>query len=418
MEKRNYVPNSEVLERVYGECERSGERFLKLSECFREKFGEREVEFFSAPGRTEIVGNHTDHNGGKILAASIDMDTIGAAAVNGTDRIRIISEGYEGVIAVDISDMSWVKKGTGTVALVAGMVEAVREFGFAVGGFDAYVATEVIGAAGVSSSASFEMLFCAIVNTFFNEGKMEYGDYARIGQYAENHFWLKSSGLMDQMACAVGGAILLDFAEGIGCEKMDFSFEKLGYDMVIVNTGKGHGDLSGEYSAVPAEMKLVAKELGVERLCESTLEELLIRLPKIAEKVDNDRAILRALHYYEENRRVEAAAEAIQNGEGKELLRLIEASGNSSWKWLQNCMSRSNDRDQKVALILALTELFIGEKKDGVCRVHGGGFAGVILAVIPKKYTAEYVDYISGFVGRENVYPMNIRQTGAVHLSR
>ena len=411
------MPKKEVLERVYGESERSGERFLHLSSRFAETFGDAEVEFFTSPGRTEMIGNHTDHNGGKIVAASISLDTIGAAAANSTGVVRILSEGYD-MIEVEIAKASSVEKKAGTKALVAGMVEAIGKFGYKIGGFDAYMTTEVIAAAGVSSSASFEMMFCAIVNALFNDNQIELGDCARIGQYAENHFWLKSSGLMDQMACAAGGAILLDFAEHIKCEKIEASFDSLGYDMVIVNTGKGHGDLSSEYSAVPDEMFAVAKALGVKRLCESSLEELLAKIPQITKQIDNDRAIMRALHFYAENGRVEAAAKALQEGDGKEVLRLLTESGNSSWKWLQNCMSKSNEKDQKVALTLALTELYLGKIKDGCCRVHGGGFAGVILAVVPKDKTADYVAYMSDFVGKDNVYPMQIRQTGAVSLGK
>ncbi len=411
------MPAKEVLERVYGETEKSGARYLHLSECFKENFGDAEVEFFTSPGRTEMIGNHTDHNGGKIVAASISLDTIGAAAANGTGTIRILSEGYD-MIEVEIAKASSIEKKAGTKALIAGMVEAIGKFGYAVEGFDAYMTTEVIGAAGVSSSASFEMIFCAIVNAFFNENKIELGDCARIGQYAENHFWLKSSGLMDQMACAAGGAILLDFADDIKCEKIDASFDALGYDMVIVNTGKGHGDLSDEYSAVPKEMFAVAEALGVKRLCESSLETFLEKIPEIEKKLNNDRAIMRALHFYAENQRVEEAADALTRGDGKAVLRLLTESGNSSWKWLQNCMSKSNERDQKVALTLALTELYLKKLGDGCCRVHGGGFAGVILAVVPKNKTADYVDYIANYVGSDNVYPMQIRQTGAVSLGK
>ena len=411
------MPAKEVLERVYGESEKSGERFAHLSKCFAENFGDAEVEFFTSPGRTEMIGNHTDHNGGKIVAASISLDTIGAAAPNGIGTIRILSEGYD-MIELEIAGASFVEKRSGTKALIAGMIEAIVKSGYSIGGFDAYMTTEVIAAAGVSSSASFEMLFCAIVNALFNENKMQLSDCAKIGQYAENQFWMKSSGLMDQMACAAGGAILLDFADDIKCEKIDASFDQLGYDMVIVNTGKGHGDLSEEYSAVPSEMFQVAEALGVKRLCESSLEEFLKNLNKIEKEINNDRAIMRALHFYTENQRVEEAAKALEKGDGKAVLKLLTESGNSSWKWLQNCMSKSNEKDQKVALTLALTELYIKKTGDGCCRVHGGGFAGVILAVIPKEKTSDYVIYISAYVGKDNVYPMQIRQTGAVSLGK
>ena len=274
------MPKKEILEHVYGESEKSGERFAHLSECFAKHFGDAEVEFFTSPGRTEMIGNHTDHNGGKIVAASISLDTIGAAAPNGTGTIRILSEGYD-MIEVEIAVASAVEKKSGTKALVAGMVEALEKFGYKVEGFDAYMTTEVIAAAGVSSSASFEMLFCAIVNSMFNDNKMPLGDCAKVGQYAENNFWMKSSGLMDQMACAAGGAILLDFADDIKCEKIDASFDQLGYDMVIVNTGKGHGDLSDEYSAVPTEMYQAAAAMDAKRLCERSVDVFIKEVPII-----------------------------------------------------------------------------------------------------------------------------------------
>ncbi|MDO4274381.1 MAG: galactokinase family protein [Eubacteriales bacterium] len=409
-----HLPSVDTLKNIYGEEKKSIERFRKLGDCFKEHFGTEEIEFFSAPGRTEIIGNHTDHNGGKILAASIDMDTVGAAYPNNTSVIHIVSEGYKNEIIVDLKEISKAPKCQGTVSLVAGMMEAAEKFGFQTGGFSAYVSTNVIGAAGVSSSASFEMLICCIINYFFNQGKMEEIDYARIGQYAENVYWEKASGLMDQMACAVGGTILLDFSRPREelYSKVDFSFGQMGYDLVIVNTGKGHADLSEEYSSIPMEMKEAAAVMGADILGERSLKEFM---PHIKE-MDNDRSVLRALHFFQENKRVEQAMDAIDKGDKKELLHILEASGNSSWKWLQNCYAVSDCKDQKVSLTLALTEIFLETIQDGCCRVHGGGFAGVIMAVVPKGRTEEYVGYISQYVGEDNVYPMNIRQCGALHL--
>ncbi|MCD8104118.1 MAG: galactokinase [Lachnospiraceae bacterium] len=437
------LPRIETLERIYGESEKSLARYQSLAENYQKKFApekadaaQGKMKFFTAPGRTEIVGNHTDHNGGRILAGSISLDTIGAACKNGTDVITIVSEGYRDRIIVDLTRLDRVPKNRGSFSLVAGMAIAAREMGFAVSGFNAFVSTEVISAAGVSSSASFEMLICAMINEFFNEGRMRCIDYARIGQYAENHFWDKASGLMDQMACAVGGTIMLDFSKiaappkepagggaasesGKGtppdvsdddiCKRVEFSFSQLGYDLVIVNTGKGHADLSDEYSSVPMEMKEAAHALGVELLCETDEETLLSHLSAIP----NDRAILRALHFFEENKRVDAAYQAALNRDGATLLRMIEESGRSSWEWLQNCYSIRNYTEQKVDLTLALTKLFLDRTGRGVCRVHGGGFAGVIACVLPQEETEDYVNYIAQYVGRENVYPMNIRTFGA-----
>lgn len=408
------LPALATLEKIYGESTESLKRYESLAKNFKELFKSDEMEFFTSPGRTEIVGNHTDHNGGKILAGSISMDTIGAAYPNGTDVITIISEGYRKAITVNISEIDQIQKGNGSIALVAGMVEAARNAGYKVEGFNAYISTQVISAAGVSSSASFEMLVCSIINYFFNEGKMRNIDYARIGQYAENKFWFKASGLMDQMACASGGTILLDFNKDDDnlCQSIDFSFNQIGHDLVIVNTGKGHADLSEEYSSVPMEMRQAAAATGAALLCETDMDALLANL----DKIDNDRAILRAMHFFTENARVDAAAAAVAAGDAEAMLCVISESGRSSWEWLQNCYSLQNCKEQKITLMLALTELFLKKIGKGVCRVHGGGFAGVIMCVVPKEETQNYVDYISKFAGAENVYPMNIRGTGAAHV--
>lgn len=408
------IPSSERLEKVYGESTESAERLRALAENFQKKYGHDEAEFFSAPGRTEIIGNHTDHNGGKVIAGSIDLDTIGAAQPNNSSVIHITSEGYAREIVVDIANLDSVEKVSGTESLLAGMMEGAQKFGFKVGGFDAYVSTNVIAASGVSSSASFEMLVCTIVNHFFNNGAMSCADYAKIGKYSENVYWNKASGMMDQMACAVGGPVLFDFSNGSQPEyrPLSFSFEKKGYRLVIVNTGKGHADLSEEYSGIPNEMKEAAKVLGVELLCETNLDELLAHVNEIP----NDRAVLRAIHFFEENRRVDEMAAAIEADDIDAVLRLVNESGTSSWELLQNCYSLQDCKEQKITLTLALTELFLRRIKDGVCRVHGGGFAGVIMCLVPLAEADNYVNYIAKYVGDSNVYPMNIRAVGAVRI--
>ncbi|WP_130837379.1 galactokinase [Lachnoclostridium sp. Marseille-P6806] len=413
------LPSKEALGCIYGaDAERAETRYENLAAAFEKQFGKAEPEFFTAPGRTEIIGNHTDHNGGRILAASISLDTIAAAAKTDGTVITIISEGYDRPIVVDTAKLDEVPKNQGSISLVGGIMTAAIRFGYRIGGFNAYVSTEVISAAGVSSSASFEMLVCSIVNFFFNDGVIDCAHYARMGQYAENHFWNKASGLMDQMACAAGGTILLDFSDGVQCKKVDFDFDQIGYDEVIINTGKGHADLSAEYSSIPLEMRSVAHELGADNLCGASEEALLAGLPAIRKKLGNDRAILRALHYFEECRRVDQAAAALTRGDAKQLLSIIEESGRSSWDWLQNVYCINDSSEQSIPLALALTQIFTGRIGKGVARIHGGGFAGVIMAVIPKEHTAEYVDFMTDFFGRENIYVMGIRQTGAVHVGR
>lgn len=408
------LPEKENLQKIYGETEKSSARFAHLGEKFAEIYKHDHAEYFTSPGRTEIIGNHVDHNGGKVIAGSINLDTVGAAAPNGTDVIRITSEGYRDEIVVDLSKLSKKNYQKGTPALVAGMIEGAQKNGFKAAGFDAYVSTNVIAAAGVSSSASFEMLICTMIDYFFNEGKMTYNDYAKIGQYAENVYWDKASGMMDQMACAVGGPVLFNFADRNNLEysKLDFSFGKFGHRLVIVNTGKGHADLSQEYSEIPAEMKAAAKALGVELLHESTLEELL----KHVNEIEDDRAVLRAIHFFEETRRVEDASEAIGKEDYEKFMKLMDESGNSSWELLQNCYSLQNCHEQKISLMLALTRLFLNKIQGGICRVHGGGFAGVIATILPEAEMDNYVEYISRYVGRDNVYPMDIRAVGAAHI--
>jgi galactokinase len=262
------------------------------------------------------------------------------------------------------------------------------------------------------------MLLMAIVNDLFNDGKMTFSDYAKAGQYAENVYWNKASGLMDQMACAVGGPILLSFKDEITYEKIPFGFGDYGYDMVIINTGKGHADLSEDYSAVPNEMKAVAAALGADRLCNTSLEALLSNMNEVVEKVNNDRAILRAIHFLTEDKRVLDMAEAVDKKDFTTILKLIKESGESSYDQLQNVFTNAAPTEQKITLALALTRLFLEKKGRGICRVHGGGFAGVIQTILPHEDLEEYVSYMTKYFGEGNVYPMNIRAVGAAHLSK
>lgn len=405
------------IEALYGEeSERARKRYAHLQEKFTEEFGEAELRYFSAPGRTEIIGNHTDHNGGQILAGSITLDTICAAAPTDDGIITIVSEGYRPV-SVDTKALSETPKEDGSKSLVAGMAEAAENFGYKVGGFRAYVTSEVIASAGVSSSASFEMLVCTVLNAFYNEGKMSIADYARMGQYAENHWWNKSSGLMDQMACAAGGVIFLDFSEGVRYETIAFSFDDYDMDLFILNTGKGHADLTEEYSSIPHEMYAVAEKLGESRLADVSELVLLTTLGGMREKLGNDRALLRALHFFEENKRVNEAREAVAAGNSDKLLQLMGESGKSSYEWLQNAYCTEDTKEQSIPLALCLTELFLKRCARGTCRIHGGGFAGVIMAILPKEEREDYTAFMSQFFGKENIYRMGLRRYGAVEVS-
>ena len=391
-------------------------RYERVLTGFEQEFGDTgDILLFSSPGRTEISGNHTDHNHGKVLAGSINLDCLGAAARNQSDLVHIISETYDQDITIDLNQLEPSAKKAGTADLIKGLLKGFKESGCRIGGFDAYVTSNVISAAGVSSSASFEMLLCSMLNTFFNEGRMDNVAYAHIGKYSENVYWDKASGLLDQMACAVGGLITIDFAEPSSprVEKIDFDFGSQDHSLIIVQTGKGHADLSADYSSVPNEMKKVARFFRKEVLAQVSEEQVIEHLEKVRAYA-GDRSVLRALHFFEENKRVEEEVKALKEGRFEDFLRNITASGNSSWKWLQNCFTASACQEQGITIALALTELFIAEKQRGACRVHGGGFAGVIMAMLPNDLTDEYIKYIEGCLGEGCAYRMSIRPYGAV----
>lgn len=406
-----------LMAALYGEAavDANIERYQNLVKSFQKKFAEEDVTLFSSPGRTEISGNHTDHNHGKVLAGSINLDCVGVAAKNNSSKVHIISETFNQSFIIDLNDLSPSDKKAGTIDLVKGLLQGFKESGYEVGGFNAYITSNVISAAGVSSSASFEMLLCSILNTFFNEGRMDTVAYAHIGKYSENVYWDKASGLLDQMACAVGGLITIDFLEPASpvVEKIDFDFSSQNHSLIIVNTGKGHADLSADYSSVPIEMKKVAEFFGKEVCAEITEEEVIGHLAEVREYA-GDRSVLRALHFFEENKRVEAEVKALKEGRFSDFLNNITASGNSSWKWLQNCFTNSAYQEQGITVALALTELFIAGKQRGACRVHGGGFAGVIMAMLPNDLVEEYVAYIEKALGEGNAYRMSIRPYGAI----
>lgn len=406
-----------LMAALYGETavEANIERYQNLVKSFQKKFAEEDITLFSSPGRTEISGNHTDHNHGKVLAGSINLDCVGVATKNNSSKVHIISETFNQSFIIDLNDLSPSDKKAGTIDLVKGLLQGFKESGYEVGGFNAYITSNVISAAGVSSSASFEMLLCSILNTFFNEGRMDTVAYAHIGKYSENVYWDKASGLLDQMACAVGGLITIDFMEPASpvVEKIDFDFSSQNHSLIIVNTGKGHADLSADYSSVPIEMKKVAEFFGKEVCAQITEEEVIEHLAEVRAYA-GDRSVLRALHFFEENKRVEAEVKALKEGRFTDFLMNITASGNSSWKWLQNCFTNSAYQEQGITVALALTELFIAEKQRGACRVHGGGFAGVIMAMLPNDLVDEYVAYIEKALGEGNAYRMSIRPYGAI----
>lgn len=385
--------SKQLMAKLYGigQEEENILRYQKLVKSYEHIFGDQDIALFTSPGRTEISGNHTDHNHGKVLAGSINLDCVGVAAKNDSQMVRIISETYNQDFTIDLEDLTPGPKMAGTIDLTKGLLKGFLEMGCKIGGFNAYITSNVISAAGVSSSAAYEMLLCAMINTFFNEGRVDTVTYAHIGKYAENRFWNKASGLLDQMACAVGGLITIDFLVPANpvVEKIDFDFASAGYSLIIVQTGKGHADLSADYSAVPTEMKKVAEYFGKEVLAEVKEQDVIDQLPAVRQFA-GDRSVMRAFHFFEENKKVEREVAALREGRFEDFLENITASGNSSWKYLQNCYTNSNYQEQGITVTLALTEMFIQEKKRGACRIHGGGFAGVIMAMLPNDLVEEY----------------------------
>lgn len=409
-----------LWERLYqSEKKENIERYVSVCEGYEKSFGEGDILLFTSAGRTEICGNHTDHNHGKVLAASINLDCVAAAGLNSSSKVRIISETFNQDFEIDLNDLEPSKRHAGTVDLTKGIIKAFIDSGYQVGGFNAYVTSNVIASAGVSSSASYEMLVCSMLNELFNDGRIDVVAFAHMGKYSENVYWNKASGLMDQMACAVGGLIALDFNDPSDPEvkRIDFDFAKTGYAMIMVQTGKGHADLSEEYSSIPNEMKSVAAYFGKEALSECSEEALIEDIRAVREKC-GDRAVMRAFHFFEENKKVDGAVAALNAGDFEKALSYVEASGNSSWKYLQNTYITGAVQEQGIPVALALTEIFIKKIGRGACRVNGGGFAGVIQAFIPDEHAEEYAAYMDKALGEGSAHIMRIRPVGAACINR
>jgi galactokinase len=410
-----------VLEKIYGND--SGIigyqklRYLSVFQLFKQQFIDQEVSLFSAPGRTEIGGNHTDHNHGKVLAASINLDAVAVAAKCSGRIITVYSEGYSEPFIVNLDFLDKLDGEKGTPPLLKGIVSGFQKFGYKVGGFNAYLSSNVVNASGLSSSASIEMLICSILNSFYNQSQIDKVTYSKIGQYAENYYWDKPSGLLDQMACAIGGMIYIDFETPDLPEVKEVSAAGLAdnYDLIIVQTGGNHADLTNDYADITIEMKAIANALGREYLGELTLDQLMEALSRIRSNV-GDRAVLRAIHFFQENKRVIEQVEAIKTENYERFFELISASGDSSWKYLQNCYVPKSVEDQPIPYALALTELYLKSIGDGTCRVHGGGFAGVIQVFIPKAKSIKYIKYIESYLGENSTFRINIRKYGAVNL--
>jgi galactokinase len=348
------------------------------------------------------------------LAGAIDLDMAAVSAKNGSMNVTVYSEGYEQPFFVDLEDLSAREDEQGTTeAMIRGIASRLKSLGYAIGGFDAYITSNVLPGSGLSSSAAVEVLFGTIFNAFYNGGSIRVEEIAKVGQYAENEYFGKPCGLMDQMACAVGGVVAIDFRdpEAPEVKKLAFDFNAHGYDLVIVDTGGDHLDLTDDYAGVPAEMKAIARFFGKDTLRDLQVDLLLDEI-QLIRKVAGDRAILRSLHFMDENRRVAKQVSALLQDDTQGFIRLVRASGDSSLKWLQNAYSTRNVSSQGVPLGLATTERFFSRTGHGACRVHGGGFAGAIQVFLPTTDTEAYMAYIKKIFGPESARIMAIRPVG------
>ncbi len=394
------------------ELKKHAKRYKTLLKQFTAVFGNKDMIFFSSPGRTEIGGNHTDHNYGRVLAGAVNLDNVAVAAKNNSQTIRVQSEGYP-PFEVDLSILKPVKKEHLTsAALVRGVCARMKELGLAIGGFDACIDGGVPKGSGLSSSASFEVLIGAMVNELFNKGRMDPIQNAIIGQYSENNYFGKPCGLMDQTACAMGGLITIDFKDPAKpvVKKVNFDFTATGFALVITDTGGNHADLNDEYASLPTDMKAVAAELGAKVLRQVSLEQILKVAPKIREKV-GDRAILRAIHFQGDNQRVVDQVAALERNDFRAFLQMVVESGYSSYMYNQNIYPVNNIREQGVSLALALSELVL--KGKGAWRVHGGGFAGTIQAFVPQNLLAKYITALEHVYGKNSCQSLFIRSKGA-----
>jgi galactokinase len=410
---------SNIFTSLYGDenVKAQEARYIGIVNEFVNLFGgEREISLFSVAGRSEISGNHTDHNYGCVLAASINLDIIAVASPREDLHINIKSEGFP-IDEVDIADptvdeaLYYTSK-----SIISGMCSGFLKYGHNVGGYDAYTTSNVFKGSGLSSSAAFEDMVGLILNGFYNGGKVENAEIAKIAQYSENVFFGKPSGLMDQTACAIGGFVAIDFKNPKQpiIEKLPFDLTAAGYSLCIVNTGGNHADLNEDYASVPAEMKKVASYFGKTVLREVSLDEIMKNIPELR-KFAGDRAILRAIHFENENERVTAQTSALKNNDIDGFFAGVMASGNSSFKYLQNVYTVKNISEQGLSLALCLAENVLRGKK-AAYRVHGGGFAGTIQAFVANKDISLFKSALDSAFGEGSVTILKVRPYGAIRI--
>ena len=386
-----------------------------LNAGFLAEFGRKPERYFSAPGRTEIGGNHTDHQRGRVLAAAVNLDTQAAVAVNGTREVRILSKGYSlCVVSLDTLVPQQAEINT-TPALVRGVCARFAQLGCPVEGFDAYCESTVLPGSGLSSSAAFEVLIGTIVNGLFFEGKVSQPEIAQIGQYAENVFFGKPCGLMDQTASAVGNLVTIDFGDKDHpvIEPVDFDFSSCGHALCIIDSQASHADLTDEYAAIPGELKQVCAYFGKEVLTQVPEAEFYAAIPALR-KCCPDRAILRAIHVYQDNARVPQQVQALREGNFDKFLTLVKQSGHSSYMYLQNVIPAGYIEHQDVAVALALCEHYLQGR--GAYRVHGGGFAGTVQAFVPFDLLEAFRSGLDAALGEGACHVLSIRPQGGVEM--
>ncbi len=408
-----------TLTYIYGEAalEFQKKRYSAAIDEFEKIYGDRDISLFSVAGRSELSGNHTDHNHGCVVAASIDLDIIAVAAKRDDGVIRIKSEGFpEDVVDTAVYTAPIEEKFGTSESIIAGMCVGFAKNGHAIGGFDAYTTSNVLKGSGLSSSAAFEDMVGNILSHMYNDGKVDNVEIAMLAQYSENVFFGKPCGLMDQVACAVGGIVAIDFADPSApiIDKVDFDLSAQGYNLCIVNTGGNHADLTDDYASVPAEMKAVAAHFGKKVLREIDKDALIKEIPALREKV-GDRAILRAFHFLNENERVAAQKAALLKGDLDAFFTEVIASGRSSFCYLQNVYTSKNLSEQGLSLALCLAEGYLSGKK-AAWRVHGGGFAGTIQSFVPSSEVEGYRALMDSVFGEGKCIVLRIRPVGAVKV--
>lgn len=407
-----------ALEDIYVDkknIEYQKKRYVEALNQYREIFGEDIISIFSAPGRSEIGGNHTDHQGGEVIATAIHLDAIAVVSQTEDNTVTVVSKGH-GTTEFTLTALEKKDEECGqTISLIKGVIRGIQNRGYKVGGFRAYVTSDVLSGSGLSSSAAFEILIGAILNGLYNDMKITPVELAMIGQYAENEYFGKPCGLMDQMACSVGNIIHINFAdaENPEIEKAEVDFGEFGYRICITDTKGSHADLTDEYAAVPSEMRQVAHFFGKELLKDVSEEEVLLNIKEIREKT-SDRAVLRAIHYLEENVRVKKEITALKNSDMEEFLKVYKASGDSSYKYLQNVYTSKDVMHQNMSIALAVSEVTL--KENGISRVHGGGFAGTIQAFVKNEFVNEYKKQMEAVFGEESCLVLSVRKYGGIQV--